>query len=101
MLQPRVAAQRRTLGNDCSGNIAPCKGTTHSSKWIKKENVRLADYHWQNGYGAFSVSPSHMKALIDYIANQEEHHCRETFQEEFRRLCRKCGVEIDERYVWG
>jgi putative transposase len=71
-----------------------------SSKWIKDENPLLADFHWQNGYGAFSISPSHVDALIEYIVNQEEHHRRETFQDEFRRLCKKYGVAIDERYVW-
>jgi REP element-mobilizing transposase RayT len=71
-----------------------------SSKWIKGERPELADFYWQNGYGAFSVSPSHVAALIEYIINQEEHHRRETFQDEFRRLCKKYGVSIDERYVW-
>jgi putative transposase len=71
-----------------------------SSKWIKDENPELVDFYWQQGYGAFSVSPSHVDALMKYIANQEEHHRRETFQDEFRRLCKKYGVEIDERYVW-
>jgi REP element-mobilizing transposase RayT len=71
-----------------------------SSKWIKEENPRLADFHWQNGYGALSLSPSHVDALVEYIINQEEHHRRETFQDEFRRLCKKYGVAIDERYVW-
>jgi REP element-mobilizing transposase RayT len=71
-----------------------------STKWIKEENSRLADFHWQNGYGAFSVSPSHVPGLCEYIDNQEEHHRRETYQDEFRRLCRKYGMEIDERYAW-
>jgi REP element-mobilizing transposase RayT len=71
-----------------------------SSKWIKIESRRLSDFHWQQGYGAFSVSPSHVKALVRYIANQHEHHRTETFQDEFRRLCEKYGVAIDERYVW-
>ena len=72
----------------------------NSSKWIKSERPRLAGFHWQKGYGAFSISPSHVDALARYIANQDEHHRRETFQEEFRRLCRKYGLEIDEKYVW-
>jgi REP element-mobilizing transposase RayT len=71
-----------------------------SSKWIKSENRRLGDFHWQSGYGAFSVSPSHIEAIMRYIANQEEHHRQESFQDEFRRLCQKYGVAIDERYVW-
>jgi putative transposase len=71
-----------------------------SSKWIKTEEPSLADFHWQRGYGAFSISPSHVDALTEYIAHQDEHHRHESFQDEFRRLCKKYGLEIDERYVW-
>ena len=71
-----------------------------SSKWVKEQQPQLADFYWQAGYGAFSISPTHVAALINYIANQTEHHRHESFQDEFRRLCRKYGVEIDERYVW-
>jgi putative transposase len=46
------------------------------------------------------VSPSHVDALKEYIAGQADHHGRETFQDEFRRLCAIYGIEIDERYVW-
>ena len=49
-----------------------------SSKWVKAEQPRLAAFHWQQGYGAFSVSPSHLDALTAYIADQEEHHRRQT-----------------------
>jgi REP element-mobilizing transposase RayT len=71
-----------------------------SSKWVKIEEPRLVEFHWQLGYGAFSVSPSHVEELIHYITNQEEHHRHETYQDEFRRLCAKYGVVIDERYAW-
>jgi len=71
-----------------------------SSKWIKDENRELQDFYWQNGYGAFSVSPSHLPALTDYIANQEEHHHTESFQDELRRLSKKYAISIDERYIW-
>ena len=71
-----------------------------SSKWCKEKSTDLADFYWQDGYGAFSVSPGHVEALKVYIANQEEHHRRETFQDEFRRVLRKYGLEWDERYVW-
>jgi putative transposase len=71
-----------------------------SSKWVKSEQPQLADFHWQMGYGAFSISPSHVEALKRYIASQEEHHRYETFRDEFRRLCKKYGLEIDERYAW-
>ena len=72
-----------------------------SSKWAKENAPTLADFHWQSGYGAFSISPGHVERLKQYIANQEAHHGRgETFQDEFRRICGIYGVAIDERYVW-
>jgi len=71
-----------------------------SSIWIKETSPQMASFHWQNGYGAFSLSPSHIDELKHYIANQEKHHRTETFQDEFRRLCRKYGIEIDERHAW-
>jgi len=72
-----------------------------SSKWVKmKESPFLTDFHWQAGYGVFSVSPSHLRSLKKYIANQKEHHASETYQDELRRLLQKYNVEYDERYVW-
>ena len=71
-----------------------------SSLWIKEEAPELSAFHWQDGYGAFSISPSHVKALIRYIQNQEQHHGAESYQDEFRRLLDKYGIEYDERYVW-
>jgi len=71
-----------------------------SSKWTKEQSTDLANFYWQNGYGAFSISPSHVEALTTYIANQEEHHKTETFQDEFRRLLAKYHIEYDEKYVW-
>jgi len=71
-----------------------------SSKWVKNESPRLAAFQWQSGYGAFSISPSHVRELTRYISNQATHHQRESFQDEFRRLCRKYDLEIDERYAW-
>ena len=71
-----------------------------SSKWVKEQKALLRDFYWQAGYGAFSVSPGHVGALTVYIRDQEQHHKRESFQDEFRRLCKKYGVPIDERYVW-
>jgi REP element-mobilizing transposase RayT len=71
-----------------------------SSKWIKDRSPDLSSFYWQHGYGAFSISPGHLDALTAYIANQEEHHKTETFQDEFRRLLAKYNIEYDERYVW-
>jgi len=69
-----------------------------SSKWLKTQGVPA--FAWQAGYGAFSVSASQVDAVSRYIENQEEHHRKTTFQDEFRQFCRKYGVELDERYVW-
>lgn len=71
-----------------------------SSIWLKTQNPALTSFHWQNGYGAFSISPSHVENVRAYVANQEAHHKKESFQDEFRLLCKKYGVELDERYVW-
>jgi REP element-mobilizing transposase RayT len=73
---------------------------TGSSKWMKTRASDLRNFHWQSGYGAFSISPSHRPALERYIAGQAEHHRRETFQEEYRRLLAKYQIPFDERYVW-
>ena len=70
-----------------------------SSKWIKTKGSRLADFDWQAGYGAFSISPSHVEAMKEYIVNQMAHHRRETFQDEFRRLWKKYRLPVDERFV--
>ena len=58
------------------------------------------DFHWQGGYGIFSISPSHRLALEQYISNQAEHHRSVTFQEEYRLLLEKYGIQLDERHVW-
>jgi putative transposase len=69
-----------------------------SSKWAKT-HVR-PDFYWQSGYGAFSVSPSVVETVKAYIRDQELHHRKRTFQDEFRELLRLHQVEWDERYVW-
>ena len=71
-----------------------------SSKWVKAQDPALGGFYWQEGYGAFSVSPGHVEVLREYIANQHEHHRKEDFKEELRRLLQKYGVDYDERYVW-
>ena len=71
-----------------------------TSKWIKERAPDLGAFHGQNAYGACSVSQSLVDQVIAYIARQAEHHRRMTFQDEFRAICAKHNVEIDERYVW-
>ncbi|MDY0169290.1 MAG: transposase [Thermoguttaceae bacterium] len=73
---------------------------TETTKWLKRQGQNLSDFQWQAGYGAFSVSASNVEQVKRYIAQQEEHHKRMSFQDEFRELCRRHGLEIDERYVW-
>ena len=73
---------------------------TETTKWIKKQGPGLAEFAWQAGYGVFSVSESNVEQVKRYIANQEEHHKRMSFQDEFREFCRRHGLEIDERYAW-
>jgi len=71
-----------------------------SSKWLKPKALALRNFHWQNGYGVFSVSPSNVREVRRYIVNQEAHHRKVTFQEEFRAFLERHGIEYDERYVW-
>jgi putative transposase len=73
---------------------------TETSKWIKHRVATLPSFHWQAGYGVFSVSQSLVDQVIEYIDRQEEHHRRLSYQAEFRLTCQKHGIEIDERYVW-
>jgi REP element-mobilizing transposase RayT len=71
-----------------------------TSKWLKRQPTVGNDFAWQLGYGAFSVSASVLAMTIKYIERQQEHHARMTFQDEFREICRRHGLGIDERYVW-
>jgi putative transposase len=71
-----------------------------SSKWMKREGTGNADFYWQNGYAAFSVSVSNGAAVKRYIEHQEEHHRKMTFQDELRALLGRHQVEFDEQYVW-
>jgi REP element-mobilizing transposase RayT len=71
-----------------------------SSKWIKTKGRQYADFAWQNGYGAFSIAQSQLPDLCNYIANQREHHCRMSYQDEFRQILAKYEIAFDERYVW-
>jgi REP element-mobilizing transposase RayT len=71
-----------------------------SSAWLKRQGPHLSAFYWQTGYGAFSVSQSNVEQVRTYIANQEEHHRRGSFQDEMRALLIRHEIEFDERYVW-
>jgi REP-associated tyrosine transposase len=70
---------------------------TNSSKWMHDKGHKFA---WQSGYGAFSVSESNIPAVTRYIATQNEHHKKRSFQEEFVAFLKKNNVAYDERYIW-
>ena len=72
-----------------------------SSKWMHDTFPNLAGFSWQDGYGAFSVSRSNLETVKTYITNQRQHHQGSTFQDEYRALLDRHGVEFDERYIWG
>jgi hypothetical protein len=72
---------------------------TGSSQWMKRDGGETS-FSWQAGYGIFSVSASHVPAVTAYIREQEAHHRRRTFQEEFRILLERYQVTYDEAYIW-
>jgi len=73
---------------------------TSSSKWVKTQGRAFANFHWQNGYGGFSVSAADVEEVVEYIALQENHHRVVSFQDEFRKLLEAHGIAYDERQVW-
>jgi len=73
---------------------------TSSSMWMKVKPAEVGGFAWQRGYGAFSVGPDDLDAVVAYIDRQEEHHRTRTFQDEYLAFLAKYAVEFDERYVW-
>ncbi len=71
-----------------------------SSLWLKTKSSNLQEFAWQNGYGMFSIGFSQIESVRNYIAGQDEHHRKLSFQDEFRQLLRRYEIEFDERYVW-
>lgn len=73
---------------------------TNSSKWVHETFPDKADFAWQPGYAAFSVSSSKLEDVRTYIANQEEHHRQTTFEEEFVAFLNRHGISYDRKYLW-
>ena len=71
-----------------------------SNLWLKERGSEFADFQWQGGYAAFSVSQSNLDQVMQYISMQEEHHRKVGFQDELRELLRKDEIEWDEKHVW-
>ena len=72
---------------------------SESSRWIHEE-LRMAGFAWQEGYGAFTFAAPDLEAVRAYVLNQEEHHRVKTFQEEYQAMLRRGMVEHDERFLW-
>lgn len=73
----------------------------NSSKWINEKFSNKSRFAWQDGYGAFTVSESQLDQVIHYIHNQESHHRKKTFQEEYLEFLKLNNIEFDERFLWN
>ena len=73
---------------------------TNSTNWLRTQGARYKQFHWQSGYGVFSVSASKIPEVKSYVIQQPEHHRKVTFQDEYRALLEKHGIVYDERHVW-
>lgn len=73
---------------------------TSTSKWIKTKGREFRNFHWQSGYGAFSIGQSNVRSLKRYLRDQKDHHKRVTFQDEYRKFLKAYGIDYDEKYVW-
>ena len=71
-----------------------------TSKWIKTQGTQFAGFHWQSGYGTFSIGQSGVDEVKKYIADQAKHHRVKSFETELRLFLKRYQVEFDERYVW-
>ena len=71
-----------------------------SSKWINEKKFLKVKFEWQEGYGAFSYSKSHVNDVINYIQNQENHHKKESFRDEYLKFLKVFEIEFDERYIF-
>ena len=80
----------------------PCKtiekSKTQSSHWMKSKGI--INFYWQGGYGSFSVSPERIQIIKNYIINQEEHHKKESFREEYKKILKQYNIPINEKYLW-
>lgn len=73
---------------------------SESSKWINNQKLTAGKFAWQDGYGAFAYSKSHLPQVIRYIQQQEQHHRKQTFIQEYKSFLEAFGIEYDERYIF-
>ncbi len=74
---------------------------SRSSNWMKTLDSRLLNFYWQDGYGAFSVSPNRVDAAIKYVLNQREHHKKVTFKDEYISLLKQYDIDYNEDFLWA
>jgi len=72
----------------------------HSSRWIKTKDLYYTEFGWQGGYGGFSVSSSLHEKTRSYIVNQEEHHKKMSFKQEYILFLKEYGIEYNEQFLW-
>ena len=71
-----------------------------SSKWLNEKKYIPTKFSWQDGYGAFTYSKSHIDKVVKYILNQPEHHKKRSFKEEYLIMLEKFEIEYDEKYLF-
>jgi REP element-mobilizing transposase RayT len=76
------------------------KVKTSSNKWIKENKLSKYKFDWQNGYGAFTYAHSQIDTVAKYVLNQEKHHAKKTFKEEYIELLKKFQIEYDDKYLF-
>ena len=74
---------------------------SNSTNFINEQRFAPGKFGWQEGYGAFSYGRSQLNSIISYIHNQETHHRRRSFKDEYLSLLKKFEIEFDDRYVFG
>ncbi len=89
-----------TLSRTCAAAEMVKEVKRSSSRWLKTKGADLQDFAWQSGYGIFSNGFSQVEDVRRYIADQENHHRKVDFQEEFERFLERYEIEYDERFVW-
>lgn len=85
----------RTASSEIIGKVK-----ANSSGWVHKTFPHQRTFAWQTGYAAFSVSSSQKRNVLKYIANQEEHHRKVSFKEEFTRFLKRHEIQYEEKYLW-
>jgi putative transposase len=73
---------------------------SESSKWINDNKLVKEKFQWQNGFGAFSYSKSHVQRVINYVKNQQEHHAKQTFLNEYKQMLTAFDIDWDEKYIF-